>query len=89
MSEKAGKKVTLDIAGTEFEFTVDITAYNNFVNAFLPNNKVAPAFNFATATVNPDQLNELTEWLDQGIAVEVANHLAEQFKPAIEIAVKK
>lgn len=89
MSDKTGKKVQIEIGEDTFDFTIDINAYNAFVNAFLPNNKVAPAFNFATTTVKPEQQAKLIEWLDKGIAVDVANHLAEEFKPAVKIAVKK
>jgi uncharacterized protein (UPF0262 family) len=88
-AKKEGKKVTVTIGEQDFDFTVSINEYNQFVNDFLPQNKVAPAYNFAMRCVKPEQSEALAELLDEGLHIDVANLLAEKFKPAVQITVKK
>ncbi|WP_221800516.1 putative phage tail assembly chaperone [Oceanobacter mangrovi] len=76
-----GKKdITLTVAETDLRFSVGLTEFNAFQNEFLPTNKVAPSHNFLVRSIHPDDKETLTAWLDQGLAFELANAVAEQFK---------
>lgn len=83
------KKIELDIGGKDYEFNVDLNAYNGFIDGAAKGQVAAAAYNFASITVKSDQRDELLALLDQGLAVEIAQPLAEEFKPAVKIAVKK
>ena len=89
MSDKAGKKVTLDIGGKEFDFTVDLPKYNAFVDGAAKGQVSAAAYNFVSMTVSNEQRADMLELLDTGLAVEIAQPLAEEFKPTVKITVKK
>lgn len=88
MAEINGKKIEMIIGEDELNFTVTLAAYNNCLNAMTESNKVAPSFNFATATVHPDDKETLMKWLDKGLATDIAGHLMTEFRPKVQITVK-
>lgn len=84
------KNITLAIGATELEFKVGTNDYDRFVNEFKPDDKVAPAKRLLRRTLLDAEKREvLDELCDQGLAVELAGKLVEEFRPAVEIEVKK
>ena len=82
--------ITLLIGGVEFAFNVTIEHYNLFINRMTLESKVAPAVNLCRETlVDRDQLPELNKLLDRGLALDIAGKLIEEFRPKVEIEVKK
>jgi hypothetical protein len=88
MSDK--RDITLEVGDKEFTFTLtpaDVTKYFNSLNA---NNKVAPASNLLTNTVNQEQRAELKPRLGNPVFVmQMASALIEEYSPDVEIIVKK
>ncbi|MDD4818122.1 MAG: putative phage tail assembly chaperone [Victivallaceae bacterium] len=84
-----GKKIILTIGETELAFTVSLQDYNDYINAVKPDDKVAPSLNFLRRTVDPEQKELLKSCTDQGLHVELAGLLIQEFRPDVEIAVKK
>lgn len=89
MADSNKKPVVVQVGETEFKFKVGLTEFTAYQNEFMPNNKVAPSENFLTRCVQPDQKEKLAEYCDQGLAVELASAVATEFKPEVEITVKK
>ncbi len=85
------KTITLTIAGTDFSFTVTADDYNNYMNALMPNDKVAPAHQLVVRTVASTQKEALAELLESnsGAAMVIAGSLITEFAPKLEISVKK
>ena len=87
---KANKKdVVLNVGEDELRFAVGINEFNGLQNEMLPNNKVAPSENFLVKCVHSDDKEKMLDWCDKGFAVELAQAVAEQFKPEVVISVKK
>ena len=84
-----GKKIVVTVGEAELTFTVSLQDYNDYVNAIKPDDKVAPSLNFLRRTVDPEQKELLKSFTDQGLHVELAGTLIQEFRPALEIAVKK
>lgn len=89
MAESNKKTVDLLVGETELNFKVGLAEFTSYQNEFMPNNKVAPSENFLMRCVQNDQKEALADFCDQGLAVELASAVAEQFKPAVTITVKK
>lgn len=91
MADKAqvGTPVTLEINKKEIRFGVTLAAFNNYQDEFMPNAKVAPSENFLVKCVHPDDKEEVISLCDQGYTIELAQMVASEFKPALEIKVKK
>ncbi|QQD22282.1 hypothetical protein GJQ54_11115 [Oceanospirillaceae bacterium ASx5O] len=89
MADESKKKVTLEVGAQEFNFAVGIAEFTAFQNEFLPNNKVAPSENFLMKCVHPEQRDALIKLCDQGLAAELAQHVAGEFRPDLAIRVKK
>ena len=72
-------------------FTISREDYNRYINAVMPNNKVAPANNFCVATVNDESKSELKEILSNnpGSEVQIAAAVLEEYMPDLEITAKK
>lgn len=84
------KEIVLMIGGTEFAFRVETSDYNKYINDLKPDNKITPSVNFIRATLmDKTRRPELDEICDQGLAVDIAGMLIEEFRPKLEIAVKK
>jgi hypothetical protein len=89
MSKSGLKKVVVTVGSDELTFNVGLTAFNEYQNEFLPQNKVAPSENFLTKCVESENKEKLLEICDQGFTIELANMVASEFKPALELKVKK
>ena len=82
--------ITLVIGGEDFAFDVTIDHYNMFINRMTLDSKVAPAVNLCRDTlVDRAQLPKLNALLDRGLALDIAGKLIEEFRPKVEIEVKK
>lgn len=87
--------LTLCIGDEEFDFTVDHTAINGFLNDTTPADKIGPAFNFVMGCAAPEQRGKLKELLTEGgeikgvLALQVAGHLVEEGADTVKVAVKK
>lgn len=86
---------TLAIGDKEFDFTVDHTAINAFLNDAAPADKVTPAFNFVMGCALPEQRADLKDALTVGgeikgmTALQVAGLLVEEGGETVKVAVKK
>lgn len=89
MSDKTGKKVTLEINDKEYDFTVDLPKYNACVDGTAKGQVSAASYNFVSMTVKEEQREEILELLDEGLAVDIAQLLVGEFKPTVKITVKK
>jgi hypothetical protein len=89
MAATSKKKVVLNVGEGELRFEVGINEFNALQNEMMPNNKVAPSENFLVKCSHPEDKDKLIEYCDQGFAIDLAQLVAEQFKPALEISVKK
>lgn len=88
MAQPTAEKITLKVGQAEFRFQVTGLAFNSFQNAFMPDSKVAPANNFLMETIHPDDKAALLPYLEK-YAIDLANAVAEQYKPKLDISVKK
>lgn len=89
MAESSKKKVTLEVGKSAFDFQVGLAEFTAYQNEFMPNNKVAPSENFLMRCAHPEQKEAIAELCDQGLAIEMASAVAEEFKPDVAIKVKK
>ena len=84
------KPITLDIGGKEYAFNMSIELYNLFINQTTPEKKTAPATNLVRAALaDKSQLAEVNDLIDRGLALDIAAALLEEFRPQVEITVKK
>lgn len=89
MAKPNKKELKIQIADDELRFAVGINEFNGLQNEMLPNNKVAPSENFLVKCVHPDDEEKMIGWCDQGFAIELAQMVAENFKPEVVLSVKK
>ena len=83
------KVVEIEANGDTLKFQVGLLEFNNFQNDFLPNSKVAPSVNFLNVCIDDTQKEALNELCDQGFAVDLAQMVASEFKPDIQLRIKK
>lgn len=82
--------ITITVNGADINFSPDVTAYNKYVNEFMPNNKISPAINYLGRIVVGDSKEALAEMIKlPGAAMQIADAVNEQFAPQLEISVKK
>lgn len=82
--------VTITVNGTDINFQPNVTAYNKYVNEFMPANKVSPAINYLSRIVSADSKDALDKIVKlPGAALQLADAVNEQFAPQLEITVKK
>lgn len=89
MAQENKKNVVLNVGEGELRFKVGINEFSSFQNDFMPNNKVAPCENFLCKCVHSDDKERLIQLCDQGLAVDLGQAVAAEFKPDIAISVKK
>jgi len=84
-------EITLEVAGKDFEFTVDPAVMSKYINSLTQNNKVAPANNLLMNTIAQEQRAELKGLLGNNplTTLQIAGALVEEYSPTIEISVKK
>jgi hypothetical protein len=89
MSE-VNRDITLEIAGTEFLFSLTPQDVTKYFNATTQNNKVAPASNLLMGTVLQDQKAALKPLLANPVTtMTIAGALLEEYAPDVEVTVKK
>ena len=83
-------KIVLTIGDTEFEFSPTVSDHNNYTNAMMPDNKVAPAYSFLTRTVKSEQKEALKELLDSvpGLVMELFMEVSKAAKGGIKVSLK-
>ncbi len=89
MAQSSKKKIVIEGGKSPLKFDVGVTAFNKLQNDMLPTNKVAPSENFLMACIDDSQKDYLVELFDQGLGLDLAQLVAEQFKPEIKFTVKK
>ena len=84
------KTIRLSINGTDLAFDVTTELYNKYVNEMMPNNKVAPAHNFAMRCVADGSREDLKSLLElPGAAIQIAGALVDEFMPDLSIELGK
>lgn len=84
------KEITLIIAGVEYGFKISTQDYNRYVDDIKMDDKVAPSTRFVRSTLaDKKQRPALDELINNGYGVDIASKLMEEFKPDLEIEVKK
>ena len=88
-------ELTVTVDNKELTFSVTNDDFNQYLNEQMPNDKVAPAFNFLSRTVvesSRDNFNAVlvVDGKPKGIAVlQVAGVLAGEFGGGVQISLKK
>ncbi|OOF58927.1 putative phage tail assembly chaperone [Rodentibacter myodis] len=81
--------VVLNIAGTDFTFIRDNSAFDQMINDMGERNKVTPFKDYLLAIVAREQKAELLEIINvPGLAMKIAGKVNEIFVPEIDITVK-
>ena len=89
MSE-VNRDITLEIAGTEFVFSLTPQDVTKYFNSTTNSSKVAPANNLLVNTVHQEQRASLKPLLANPVTVmELVGALLEEYSPDVEIIVKK
>jgi hypothetical protein len=85
------KKITFDVLGRDFTFSVTRAEYNKYINSISQNSKVAPSHNFLMGTVMDTERATLREFLKEtpGSEVTIASAVLEEYTPDLNIVVKK
>lgn len=82
--------ITLEIAGQDFKFHMDVALQTKYINGLTQANKVAPSHNLLMAAVAQEQKAALKPFLEHPTTVlEIAGALVEEFSPKVEVIVKK
>ena len=89
MNTKA-KKISLTIGTTDFTFSPTVVDHNNYTNALMPDDKIAPAHQYLTRTVEPEQKEDLVELLDTvpGLVMEVFMEVSKASKGGVKVTLK-
>ncbi|WP_085691791.1 MULTISPECIES: putative phage tail assembly chaperone [unclassified Pseudomonas] len=83
-------EITLEVAGQDFEFSMDPALMTKYINSLTPTNKVAPAHNLLMTSVNQEQKANLKPLLANPMtAIQIAGALIEEYSPTVEVTVKK
>lgn len=84
------KTVELNVNGTPLAFDVTLDAFNAYLNAMQPTDKVNPSHNFLMRTVQAQHKDDLKELLAiPGACLEIAGSVLEEYKPNVSITVGK
>ncbi|MEN9360642.1 MAG: hypothetical protein RL095_2177 [Verrucomicrobiota bacterium] len=84
------KKITLTIGEIELEFNVGLKEYEDFQNELASGKGIsAPAKNLLRRTVKAEQKEQLLGFCEDGLASEIAGTVIQEFRPKVEISVKK
>ena len=83
-------KIILSIGETEFTFSPTVADHNNYTNELMPDNKIAPAHQFLTRTVEPGQKEALTELLNKvpGLVMDVFMEVNKASKGGVKVTLK-
>jgi len=88
--DKNKQAIELTISGIDYTFNVTREEYNGFVNK-VGAQKVGPAFNFLTATIETDSRTQLVHLMRNtpGAEMEIVQLVIEEYVPDLDIVVKK
>lgn len=82
--------ITLEVAGQDFDFSMDPALMTKYINSLTPANKVAPAHNLLMTSVNQEQKAALKPLLANPMtSIQIAGALVEEYSPTVEVTVKK
>lgn len=82
--------ITLEVAGQDFDFSMDPALMTKYINSLTPANKVAPAHNLLMTSVNQEQKAALKPLLANPMtSIQIAGALIEEYSPTVEVTVKK
>ncbi|MHB0817719.1 putative phage tail assembly chaperone [Stutzerimonas stutzeri] len=86
----AKRQIVITVGETDFTFTLTAQDMTKYFNALQPTNKVAPAHNLLTTTVQADQKEALRPLLVNPVmAMNLAGTLIDEYSPDVEVTVKK
>ncbi len=85
-----GTKITLKIAGKDFDFYVTPFLYSSFLDGVSGDRKVQAMNNFVMTAVDNAQLKDLQAIITEpAFCMEIAPYIIEEYAPKIEVIVKK
>ncbi|MEZ9233242.1 putative phage tail assembly chaperone [Vibrio amylolyticus] len=84
------KPVQLTIAGVDFTFAPSVMEANNYINEMTITDKIVPAYNYLTRSVEAKQKEQLKELLDNvpGLTQELYQTVSTAAKGSITITLK-
>lgn len=91
MSKKVNTAgIILTIGETDFKFTPSVADHNNYTNELMPDNKIAPAHQFLTRTVLPEQQADLVVLLETvpGLVMEVFMEVSKASRGGVKVTLK-
>ena len=89
LTGKMKDSVVVNIAGVDFTFVRDNSAYDQMINDIDSKNKVTPMKDYLLAIVAREQREALLEIINvPGLALQVTGKVNEVFVPEIDISVK-
>lgn len=84
------KTITIEMGDSLLSFTVTLEEWTRCVNALNVDNKVGPMHNFLIRVANNDDTKKLVNQAYQdGLTCDLFGVLVQEFKPDVEIRVKK
>lgn len=87
---KRTKEITLQIGeDKELTFTVTLTDHERFINNVTNTKKTAPMKDLLRATVKPEDKEQLDVLINDGLTVDLASALIEEYQPKVAVTVKK
>lgn len=87
---KAAKTISITVGEVDLEFTVGLKEYEDFQNELVGNKGISgPSKTLLRRTIKAEQKEILMELLEDGHAVDLAGLVLSEFRPKVEISVKK
>ncbi len=89
------KNITVSVGDKELIFNVDVSDYNQLINEQMPNDKVAPIYNFLSRTVDNNCKKDfrdavLVDGQPNGIVLmQIGGIVTEEMADNIQVVVKK
>lgn len=84
------KTITVMMGDKELTFQISLDDWNRFVNALQPDNKIAPMHNFLiNVSANEETKAAVKQAYEDALTAELFGVVSKEFKPDVEITVKK
>lgn len=84
-----GRKITISAGQQTLKFVVTLADFHSYQNELTQDNKISPSRNFLTRTVDPASLSSLETLISDGFTLDLAALVASEFRPDLELSVKK